>query len=108
MVSKFAAMQKQLEQAGGSKRGATIAPEPVAVAPPVPTIKAKAPSREGKIHIGAYLNPDFKRSFLLYPGGTVPPMGLQLINRRKVQRVVRVDPITGVPRVETAPPETEP
>ncbi len=28
------------------------------------------------------------------------PLGLQLINRRNVQRVVRVDPITGVPRVE--------
>ncbi len=49
---------------------------------------------------------DLKRNFLLYPGGTVPPMGLQLINRRKVQRVVRVDPITGVPRVG-APPEPE-
>ena len=45
-------------------------------------------------------NPDLKRNFLLYPGGTVPPFGLQLINRRNVQRVVRVDPITGVPRVE--------
>jgi hypothetical protein len=70
MVSKFAAMQKQLEQAGGSKRGATIAPEPVAVAPPVPTIKAKAPSREGKIHIGAYLNPDFKRSLRMVQAQT--------------------------------------
>jgi prepilin-type N-terminal cleavage/methylation domain-containing protein len=49
-------------------------------------------------------DPDLKRSFLLYPGGTVPPLGLQLINRRNVQRVVRVDPITGVPRVE-APPQ---
>ncbi len=49
-------------------------------------------------------DPDRKRDFLLYPGGTVPPLGLQLINRRNVQRVVRVDPITGVPRVE-APPE---
>jgi prepilin-type N-terminal cleavage/methylation domain-containing protein len=44
-------------------------------------------------------NPDLKRDFLLYPGGTVPPLGLQLINRRNVQRVVRVDPITGVPHV---------
>jgi hypothetical protein len=70
MVSKFAAMQKQLEQAGGSKRGATIAPEPVAVAPPIPTIKAKAPSREGKIHIGAYLNPDFKRSLRMVQAQT--------------------------------------
>lgn len=45
-------------------------------------------------------DPGLKRDFLLYPGGTVPPMGLQLVNRRNVQRVVRVDPITGVPRVE--------
>jgi prepilin-type N-terminal cleavage/methylation domain-containing protein len=44
-------------------------------------------------------DPALKRDFLLYPGGTVPPLGLQLINRRNVQRVVRVDPITGVPRV---------
>jgi hypothetical protein len=51
-------------------------------------------------------NPDAKRNFLLYPGGTVPPLGVQLINRRNVQRVVRVDPITGVPHVE-APPVNE-
>jgi len=44
--------------------------------------------------------PSASRNFLLYPGGTVPPLGLQLINRRNVQRVVRVDPITGVPHVE--------
>jgi len=50
-------------------------------------------------------DPDLKRDFLLYPGGTVPPLGLQLINRRNVQRVVRVDPITGVPRVEAPPAE---
>jgi prepilin-type N-terminal cleavage/methylation domain-containing protein len=46
-------------------------------------------------------NPDAPRTFFLYPGGTVPPLGVQLINRRNVQRIVRVDPITGVPRVET-------
>ncbi len=51
-------------------------------------------------------DPGRKRDFLLYPGGTVPPIGLQLINRRNVQRVVRVDPITGVPHVE-APPEQQ-
>ncbi len=45
-----------------------------------------------------------KRDFFLYPGGTVPPIGLQLINRKNVQRTVQVDPITGVPHVET--PET--
>jgi prepilin-type N-terminal cleavage/methylation domain-containing protein len=45
-------------------------------------------------------NPDAPRTFLLYPGGTVPRFGVQLINRRNVERIVRVDPITGVPRVE--------
>jgi type II secretory pathway pseudopilin PulG len=45
-------------------------------------------------------NPDGPRTFFLYPSGAVPPFGVQLINRRNVQRVVRVDPITGVPRVE--------
>lgn len=43
------------------------------------------------------------REFFLYPGGTVPPLGVELINRRHVDRIVRVDPITGVPRVETPP-----
>jgi len=45
-------------------------------------------------------DPNNPRTFLLYPGGTVPRFGVQLINRRNVQRMVRVDPITGVPRVE--------
>ncbi len=44
---------------------------------------------------------DAPRTFLLYPGGSVPAFGVQLLNRRKVQRIVRVDPITGVPRTET-------
>ena len=33
-------------------------------------IKAKAPSREGKIHIGAYLHPDFKRSLRMVQAQT--------------------------------------
>jgi len=45
-------------------------------------------------------NPDAPRSFLLYPGGTVPRFGVALVNRRNVERIVRVDPITGVPLVE--------
>jgi prepilin-type N-terminal cleavage/methylation domain-containing protein len=45
-------------------------------------------------------DPGGARTFLLYPGGTVPRFGVQLINRRNVERIVRVDPITGVPRVE--------
>lgn len=43
---------------------------------------------------------DSPRTFMLYPGGAVPGFGIELINRRNVHRLVRVDPITGVPRVE--------
>jgi len=39
------------------------------------------------------------RTILLYPGGAAPSFGVQLMNRRNVERVVRVDPITGVPVV---------
>jgi len=45
-------------------------------------------------------NPDAPRVFLLYPNSAPPRFGLQLVNRRNVERIVRVDPITGVPRVE--------
>jgi prepilin-type N-terminal cleavage/methylation domain-containing protein len=40
------------------------------------------------------------RGFLLLPGATPPRIGVQLVNRRGQQRVVSVDPITGVPRIE--------
>jgi fibronectin type 3 domain-containing protein len=72
MTTKFAAMQKQLERAGGSKRSAASEPKAAATAPAVaPAPKAaKAPSREGKIHIGAYLHPDFKRSLRMVQAQT--------------------------------------
>ena len=39
---------------------------------------------------------DAPRIFMLYPGGTVPPVGVGLVNRRHVERLVEVDPMTGV------------
>ena len=45
-------------------------------------------------------NPDASRSFFLYPGGTVPRFGVALINRRNVEKIVQVDPMTGVPQVQ--------
>ena len=45
-------------------------------------------------------DPDAPRIFMLYPGGTAPRFGVQLVNRRNVERIVRVDPITGVALVE--------
>ena len=43
---------------------------------------------------------DKPRAFLLFPGGTAPRVGLELANRRGVRRIVRVDPLTGVPVIE--------
>ena len=40
------------------------------------------------------------RRFLLMPGGTAPRIGIQIANRRGAQRIVRVEPATGVPLVE--------
>jgi hypothetical protein len=73
MTSKFTAMQKQLERAGGSKRSTPVAasaPEPVAMARAPAAKTAQAPSREGKLHIGAYLHPDFKRSLRMVQAQT--------------------------------------
>jgi prepilin-type N-terminal cleavage/methylation domain-containing protein len=43
------------------------------------------------------------RAFLLYPGGAVPAIGVEIANARRARRMVRVDPITGVPVVEQLP-----
>jgi hypothetical protein len=71
-MSKFTAIQQQLEQASGRK---VTALAPVAAPPPIPANEPppktyKAPSRDGKTHIGAYLHPDFKRSLRLVQAQT--------------------------------------
>jgi len=38
---------------------------------------------------------------MLMPGASVPGIGIQLANRRGGQRIVRLDPMTGFPRVES-------
>src|SRR5271166_5933414 len=71
-MSKFSAIQQQLEQASGRKT--TIAPvkanPPAVAANEAAPTAYKAPSREGKTHIGAYLHPDFKRSLRLVQAQT--------------------------------------
>lgn len=42
------------------------------------------------------------RQFLFFPGGTMPRVGIEIVNLRKARRMVRVDPITGVPQIERA------
>ena len=40
------------------------------------------------------------RHFLLLPGSTVPRLGVEIANRKGARRIVRVNPITGVPDIE--------
>jgi prepilin-type N-terminal cleavage/methylation domain-containing protein len=43
---------------------------------------------------------DQPRRFMVYPGGAIPRIGVEIVNGRGVRRLVRVDPITGIPRIE--------
>jgi prepilin-type N-terminal cleavage/methylation domain-containing protein len=43
--------------------------------------------------------PGEPRRFLLYPGGSVPRIGVEIANPNGRRRMVSVDPLTGVPRV---------
>jgi prepilin-type N-terminal cleavage/methylation domain-containing protein len=40
---------------------------------------------------------------LLLPGATAPRVGIQLANQSGSRRIVRLDPITGVPQIERVP-----
>jgi prepilin-type N-terminal cleavage/methylation domain-containing protein len=53
----------------------------VSVQPPLPTV----------------LDPEEPRSFLLYPGGSVPRIGIEISTPQGRRRLVSVDPITGSP-----------
>ena len=44
--------------------------------------------------------PNAPRQFILMPGGTAPRIGVEIKNRKGTRRIVRVDPMTGVPRIE--------
>lgn len=40
------------------------------------------------------------RSIVLYPNGSIPRFGVEIASPKGIHRIVRVDPITGVPQVE--------
>ena len=48
----------------------------------------------------AGVDADAPRTFAIFPGGTTPQFGVHLANRRGTERVVSVDPVTGVPKIE--------
>jgi type II secretory pathway pseudopilin PulG len=45
-------------------------------------------------------DPDEARHFLLYPGGSVPRVGVEISTLQGRRRLVSVDPVTGSPRAE--------
>lgn len=58
------------------------------------SIEAVLPAEEGA-------DPMQSRRILFLPGATVPGIAVQLGNRRNAHRRVRLDPMTGFPRVES-------
>jgi type II secretory pathway pseudopilin PulG len=48
---------------------------------------------------------DDPRRILLLPGGAVPGLGIRLASRRGPKRLVKIDPLTGFPRIESVNPE---
>ena len=69
-MSKVSALQASLEKTSGKVPAAPQLPAPAVTAISPARSVYKAPSREGKIHIGAYLHPDFKRSLRLVQAQT--------------------------------------
>jgi len=45
--------------------------------------------------------PDSPRQLVLLPGATAPGIGILLANQHGSRRIVRLDPMTGIPRVES-------
>jgi hypothetical protein len=45
--------------------------------------------------------PGEPRRLLLMPGATIPGIGIRLANRHGARRLIRLDPMTGFPRVES-------
>jgi type II secretory pathway pseudopilin PulG len=51
----------------------------------------------------AEVNPDEPRRFLLYPGGTIPAIGVEIASKSGRRRMVSIDPITASPHSELEP-----
>jgi prepilin-type N-terminal cleavage/methylation domain-containing protein len=75
-----------LDSSGSSAQKKLVLPVGISIARVLP----EAPGQEE----------DTPRQFVFYPGGITPRVGIEIVNTRNVHRLVRVDPITGVPQVE--------
>jgi prepilin-type N-terminal cleavage/methylation domain-containing protein len=51
-------------------------------------------------HVPVPQNPGDARNIIVYPGGAVPRIGIELSTPQGRKRLVGIDPITGVPRAQ--------
>jgi len=69
-MSKIASLQAGLNRAAGRTTAPTLTAAPATDTPKPAPSSAKAPSREGKVHVGAYLPAGFKSSLRLVQAQT--------------------------------------
>lgn len=65
------------------------------------------PFRITAVRPAAEVAPDEPRRFLMYPGGTIPRIGIEISGTDGKKREVNVDPLTGMPRSEIATAASE-
>jgi type II secretory pathway pseudopilin PulG len=49
------------------------------------------------------VTPETAGDLILIPGASIPGVGVEVVNRHGSRRIVRLDPMTGYPRVESVP-----
>jgi len=70
-------------------------------------LEIPAPFHITAVRPSAEVAPDEPRRFLLYPGGTIPRIGIEISGNDNKKREVTVDPLTGMPRSELATSASE-
>jgi type II secretory pathway pseudopilin PulG len=65
------------------------------------------PFRITAVRPAAEVAPDEPRRFLMYPGGTIPRIGVEITGSNGRKREVSVDALTGMPRNEVVTSDSE-
>jgi hypothetical protein len=73
-MSNMSEIQRRLEQASGKAARAPAPEAPPAAPEPTTAKRPVAPSREGKVHVGAYLPPDYLRNLRMLKATTDKPI----------------------------------
>ncbi len=73
-MAKVSAIQAQLEAAAGRAQTPPAAPAPETASAARPGVASKAKSREGRVHVGAWLPEAYSRNILLVRAKTGLPV----------------------------------